>query len=254
MATKRNLINSEFEPTSAGVEKSLRAFGGKKANQSSLAGIVTDALPDSPELRREREPAQVSGLTVGGKPVEDVPFGDAIPYANTDQGIEERLARPHAVSSMGRSERPRPVHEGGDFGKTLDARVAAGMDLEAWDAPDPYKEAIDAHCPPGFRAKFLSDAVVRNRGMRGWKYHKPGGDHITVAGMKMGIMPEERAIARNKHFQSAGAEALKQTQEQHDTELERFQRDQGVPGPRRARAGQLDPAGGLQETRETILR
>jgi len=228
-----------------------------KTIRSSTGGLKTDALPESPELRRKREPAaSVSGLTVGGKPVEDIPGGHLIPRGNTDQGIEERLARPHAVSSMGRSERPRPVHAGGDFEKTLEARVAAGLDLEAWDVPDPLTEAVAAHCPPGYRAKFLSDAVVKNRGKRGWEYHLVDGQPVKVGGMAMAIMPEGRAVARNKHFQAAGAQALKQTQEQHDQELERFQRDQGAPRPRTARAGERDPAGGLHETRgnETILR
>lgn len=225
-----------------------------KKIRSSTGGLQTDALPESPELRRQREPAKPSGLTVGGIPIEDIPGGHMIGRANTDQGIEERLARPHAVSSMGRSERPKPVHEGGDFGKTLEARVAAGLDAEAWDAPDPLQEAVDAHVRQGFRGKFLSDGVVNKRGMRGWKPVMVGGQTVKVAGMTLAEMPEERALARNKHFQAVGAQALRQTQEQHDTELERFQRDQGVPRPRIARAGQLDPAGGLQENTQTILR
>ncbi len=229
-----------------------------KKIQSSMAGAKSDALPDSPQLRKPREADRApSGYTVGGVPVEDMPMGHMIPFANTDQGIEERLARPHAVTSMGRSERPRPVHEGGSFEKTLDARVAAGMDLESWDAPDPLKEAVDAHCPPGFRAKFLSDSVVKNRGTRGFKYHLVDGEPVKVAGLKMAIMPEDRAIARNKHFQAKGRQNIKQTQEQHDEELRRYRKDQGTSN-QVGRRGDIDPGGGLEESEtrapKTVLR
>jgi hypothetical protein len=226
-----------------------------KKIQSSTAGAKTSALPESPELRREREPFEPSGLTVGGIAVEDMPGGHLIPYQNTDQGIAERLDRPHAVAEVRSSERPRSVHAGGDFDKTLDARGEARLGHEDFEAPDPYREAIAAHVPPGFRGKFLSDAVVSRHGLRGFVPVLVDGQPVQVGGDKLAMMPEAKAQQRNRHYQNQGAEKLRRTNEQHQEQMNQFDRVAGVRRPRAGSAGSPDPAGGLHETRgNSILR
>lgn len=220
-----------------------------KKIQSSTAGIRTEVLPESPELRRDRAPAEPSGLTVGGVAIEELAGGHLIPYGNTDQGIEERMSRPHATAHVTRSEPPKPVVKGGSFDKNREARAASRLGMEMFDAPDPLKELAEAHVKPGFRAKFLSPAKVARQGTRGFEVIKVDGEPITLGAMVLAQIPEERAIARNQTFQEQGAAKLRAAKEEHQEQINQLERDAGVRRPGAGRAGRPDPAGGLQETR-----
>ena len=221
-----------------------------KKIQSSTAGVATQALPESPELRRARPAAPPSGLTVGGVAVEEIAGGHLIPYGNTDQGIEERMARPHATAQLTRSEPPKSVVKGGSFDKNREARAASRLGTEVFDAPDPLREVADAHVGPGMRAKFLSPGVVDRRGTRGFEIVRDAnGDPIKVGAMILAQMPEKRAIARDRYFQDQGAAKLRAAKEEHQEQINQLERDAGVRRPGAGRAGRPDPAGGLQETR-----
>src|SRR5262245_46998999 len=106
-----------------------------KKIKSSTAGIKTNVLPESPTLRREFGPEEVSHLTVGGIPLNQIPGGHLIPYLNTDQGIAERESRPHATAQVTRSDR-RAAHTATDIDQQIrERRDFRENEFEQWDAP-----------------------------------------------------------------------------------------------------------------------
>ena len=216
----------------------------KKRVRSSTAGIRTAALPESPIFRSPAAERERSGLTVNGRPVEEMENGHLIGREFTDQGIAERQAKPTAFTAT--------VSDPWD--KMLDARANARMGIESFEAPDPLREAVERYVRPGFRGRFVSDSVVASMGMRGYEPVLVNGDPVKVGAMKLAEMPEEKVRRRNAFYQGKGAEKLRQTQEQHEEQIAKAAGEAGVRLPR-ARVGRTDPAGGLQEVRgNTILR
>lgn len=220
----------------------------KKAGPKvSLAGVQTDAIPESPVFRdaaRPREARRV--LHVNGIPVPEE-LAHAIPYENTDEGVAERLDRPHAMAQVTR----------GPFEKTLDARAAAQLGIDDAEPPDPLRDAADRYLGPGQRPRFLSQPVIARRGLRGFEVVKDErGEPVKVGSMVLGWMPEEKAAARNRQCQAKGQELLLRAQEEHEEQVARDASEAGFRLPQ-ARRGGGDRAGGLQEVRgnsQEILR
>jgi hypothetical protein len=190
---------------------------------SSLGGVPEEnqeraGIPDSPIFRRDNSlmeasfpPNPVLALHVGGVLVSDLPIEmqGRILYQQTDEGIaENNEGKGEACARVTRDE----------FSKAMDHRKdrvkEEGQQLA--DAPNPMKEAMDRHIPKGMRGRFLSPKVVDRRGMRGWEpVLDAEGKQVKVRDQFLGMMPEERAIARNKAVREQGNKLLGQVQEQY---------------------------------------
>jgi len=166
------------------------------------------ASPDA-----DRNP--VLDLHVGGMLVRDMPLESQarILYQQTDEGI--------AANNAGKSEnRVAVIAEG--FDKALHQRRDDLKDrgMEPYEARDPLKEVADAHAVPGMRPKFLSPRRVKENGGTGdyVVVKEANGDPVRVKGMILGHMPEERARARNRHYQAKSNALLQQITERYKQE------------------------------------
>lgn len=183
-----------------------------KPKQLMSTGYGESKTLNAPPEEQKNPYGACAGCTIGGKPVEEV-YGPEeahlLHYAQTDQGFEERNA--------GRSESRVEITES-SWDKIIAARADA---TETWESPDPVKDVVKQHVPPGMRPKLLSDPVVNVRGMRGWKpVIGKNGDPVKVGTMVLAVMPEERAQKRNEHYRGLAKDALVEAteslQEKHD--------------------------------------
>ena len=181
------------------------------------------APPDDP--MREELPIR----TVNGVPIPPE-LAHAIPYENTDQGIEERAMQPTARTTV--------VADA--FDKRISERRGALMDgIPTWAAPDPMKTLADKHVAPGMRPKFLSPSKCDREGTRGWKpVADENGNLVKLGNMILGEMPEE-AVARRK---AALNEAARQAQAEVIGEFEE-QSAQILSAAKRSSAPRHDPDG-----------
>lgn len=204
---------------------------------SSLGGVKTNALPESPQLRKAREADRAySGTTVGGIPIEEIADGHLIGWANTDQGIEERLAKPHAFTTSGADELDKSIQHRRDFRE---------HEEESWLAPDPMKELADKYVRPGFSGKFMSRSVTARNGLRGFEPVSNGGKEVTLGTMFLAEAPIDVVKRRNKKYQKVGQQQMAEVANRGSEEQERFARDSGM-SPRNAAAQAED---GLHESR-----
>jgi hypothetical protein len=154
-------------------------------------------------------------LTVGGKPI-PTEIAHLVPYANTDQGIAERMAK--AGDKVARVEMVRDEHH-----KKLDAYAA-----QPWDAAggNPMKEVVDKVREPGFSYKMLSPRVVDRRGLRGFE----AVPEARYGNMFVGRMPIEERERRNEHYRREGLDRAEEAAEVYQENQERLVRDGGVRG------------------------
>lgn len=207
--------------------------------QSSTGGLNTDALPESPFFRnKDRVEADRPVRHIGGKVVPDELYA-MIPYENTDEGIAERLARPHAHASVTRDELSKRIERFGD------SRLA----MEPWEDANPMQQIIDEHLPEGHRPKFLSERVIRRQGKRGWQpVVGSNGDPVKLGELIFASMPEQKAAHRNKSYQAKGQAQIEQIHSEFQEKQEREFRDAGMrPEALRAQRDGLDS--GLHSTR-----
>jgi hypothetical protein len=84
-------------------------------------------------------------------------------------------------------------------------REALENGAEPWEAPDVLREMAEAHAAPGMRPKFISASKVAKEGglvRGGWKVQLDAkGDPIRTGDLMLAVMPEEKAIQRNKFYQ-----------------------------------------------------
>ena len=136
----------------------------------------------------------------------------ALDYFATDEGVAERNARPQM-------REPSGVTLGQDpFSKALEQKTddVLERDMYSYEARDPLREVAEQYAVPGMRAKFMSAAKIKAGGNRDYVVVKEeNGDPVRVKGMILGHIPEERAVARNKHYQKLGNQFLKQIGEEH---------------------------------------
>ena len=179
------------------------------------AGAEAAGIGDSPVLTRtppEDFPANpVLDLHVGGVLVSDMPIEaqGRILYQQTDEGIAE--------ANEGKSESAARVTRD-EFSKALEHRKDAVVDLGMTlsDAPNPMREAMAEHIPPGMRGRFLSPSVVDRRGMRGWvPVLDADGKQVKVRNQFLAMMPESVAVARNKAVREHGNKLLGQVKQQY---------------------------------------
>jgi hypothetical protein len=177
-------------------------------------------------------------LTVQGKPV-PAGFAHLIPRELTDQGIAERNARPNV-----RADATGARVTEGPFEKSL-----RRMQDQPW-APgaNPFSEPMDQvrRDHPGMRVRALSPRVCGKRGLRGWEPAVgKDGEQVRVAGMFMGIMPEDVAEERNAYFAAEGNDALRDIAEQYEVAQEKVIRDGNGQGLSILRPGEV-----LQDERD----
>jgi len=133
----------------------------------------------------------------------------------TDEGIEEKNARPDV-------REPSGVTLGQDgFSKALEQKRddVIERDMFSYEARDPFREVADLHAKPGMRPKFMSAQKIKDGGNRDYEVVKgENGDPVKVKGMVLGHIPEERATARNRHYQNKGNQFLKEIGEKYKHE------------------------------------
>ena len=157
----------------------------------------------------------VLDLHVGGVLVRELPIemqGRTL-YQQTDEGIDE--------NNQGKSEHQVLVGAEG-FGKALQQRrdELKEREMEPYEARDPLKEAADQYAQPGLRAKFLSQRKVKENGGTGdYQVVKDAKrDPVSIRGMILGHIPEERAKARNRHYQGRSRKLLGEITERYKQE------------------------------------
>lgn len=190
-----------------------------RANQEA-AGI-----PDSRPFitsEEERVPSGVDKILrchINGVPISQLNLPPevlaALDYYATDEGVREKNARPQ-------TREPSGVELGDDaWNKALQQRKddVKQRDLNSYDARDPFLEVAKEYAQPGMRPKFLSEKTARDGDNRDYTIvTKPNGDPVKVRGMILGLIPEELAVAKMKHYQRRGGEMLKQLDQKYKQE------------------------------------
>ncbi len=140
----------------------------------------------------------------------------ALDYWATDEGIQEKNARPNVREASG-------VSLGADgFDKSLQQRRDNVLEdgMEMYEARDPLKEVADRYAVPGMKARYLSASKIKEGGGTGdyVVVKNETGDPVKVRGMVLGHVPEARAKARNRYFREKSATQLDMMQKKYQTE------------------------------------
>jgi hypothetical protein len=168
--------------------------------------------------------------TTSGKPI-DERFAHLIPEQLTDEAIAERNLKPARVSKIAKITRDA------DFDMQL-----ARLEDELENGTDPFREAADEAraVNPGHSFRFLSDRVVKARGLRGFEPVKTtDGDDVKVGGMTLGSMPAEVADVRNERYRRMAALGLDQAEENLAERQERMISAANASGLRPLRGGDV---------------
>jgi hypothetical protein len=211
----------------------------KKKISVSLAGASSDAIPESPELRRPaRTEAPEPPRHVNGQAI-PAAFAHVIGYESTDEGVAERLAKPHASASVGRGPLEKSFEHRRDFRMAED-------DAEA--APDPMGDLTRRYVGEGMRGKFLGPMSIDQKGMRGYEPVKDErGEVVTLGRMILGEIPEETAVRRQQAAEDRGNRASAVVQEEFNEGQAKIDRDHGSRSS--TRGSSRDPDDGLHESR-----
>lgn len=162
-----------------------------------------------------------------------------LPHRYTDAGIAEHNEQLRAAGKL--NEGPRVTMKADAWDRQLEARNdACDGKLNPWEAPDPLAETVALHAQPGMRYRFLSERVIKRRGMRHWEpVLDANGQMIKVGDVFLARMPEERAISRNNHYQRESSELVTAIQESHDEKVERISREARNLGLRVLKPGEV---------------
>jgi hypothetical protein len=202
-------------------------------NKTKKPAAQAPADPLAESRRVVAQYAEDGALTVNGKPLDpDNPDHAKLFFQQTDQGIAAANIAQGRTGS-GAKVRSRFEHQ-------IEAREAvADGNLAPWEAPDPLKEAADAHRRPGMAVRALSDRVIKQRGLRKWKpIIGENGDPVKVADMVLGEMPMESAERRNEYYREQGNEAVRQAEEHAREQQEKLIRDGNVVGIKPLKPGE----------------
>jgi hypothetical protein len=188
----------------------------------SAGGIGESRTFNNPETAAE--PHRMELLHINGVLISELALGPeilcALDYWCTDEGIQEKNARPDAREASG-------VTAGqDDYSKAMDERRhdVIRRDVPLYQARSPMKELADRFTAPGMRAKYLSADCIADGGTGDYvvvKYpegHEKHGEPVRVRKMVLGEMPTEVAIARNEHYRARGNTLLKQIEQKHKSE------------------------------------
>ena len=168
-----------------------------------------------------------SKRTVAGKPIPEE-LAHQVPYNLTDQGIADANAAPQKVARVSRVVRDAAFE-----------RKLERMQREVEIGADPFAEVIedlrtetDTHiADTDHQFRFLSDRVVKRRGMRNWNVVKDDkGDPIKVADLTLAAMPKEIAELRTEKYRQAGVERFENARATLVASQERLIAESGASG------------------------
>jgi hypothetical protein len=186
--------------------KTNKSAGG--IGHSKQFNAPVGSFEDLPEFR------------VAGVPLSDHPMKHAIPARFTDEGMAAHDEKPKAFTQVLSDSFDKKLHQRKDFLKT---------EMEPWEAPDARKELADQHLPAGHVGRFLSDTVVTQHGMRGWKpVITADGSTVKLGNMTLGSMPKDVAERRNKAMQRRSKDAIDTIYNHQVEQLTKDTRDAGM--------------------------
>jgi hypothetical protein len=110
-------------------------------------------------------------------------------------------------------------------------RFADADALQVWEGGigNPLDTVAKQHCRPGERPRFLSDTVVKEKGLRGWRPKiGPNGEPIKVGNLTLATMPEERAQKRDAYYRNLRESRAQMVQETFQEQQDRLQHAAGV--------------------------
>jgi hypothetical protein len=192
-------------------------FGARMAAKKKAAiakAPMSQGVGESKRFGGDYNPPLAEGevdwdkLTLNGQPIPPE-IRTKLLYHYTDQAIAQRMENQPAVQFT-RHEEDKQI-----FDKFEDGLKA---NVEPWEGGvDPLIETKKAHEQPGTRYRYLSQAKVDRDGWRGWEPVKvmvKGVETIVKLGnMMLGKMSEDRAIKRDKFFQSRAKEQMVDAQD-----------------------------------------
>ena len=190
----------------------------ERRQKLEAAGIPDSKPFVAPEDGKPRT-TRIESCHINGVLVSDLHLGPevlaALDYWASDEGIAERAANPNARAASG------ITLGAGPFEKALEQKKDDVIDrgMESWEARDPFKETADKYAKAGMRPKMMSAQKLRDGGNTDYVVVKDeNGDPVKVKGMILGHIPEERAQARNRHYQRRGNQLLKEITERYKAE------------------------------------
>jgi hypothetical protein len=186
--------------------KTNKSAGG--VGESKQFNAPVGSFEDRPEM-------QVDGQSIPPH------LRHALPSRYSDEGMEEFESRPKAFSETLADAFDKQLHRRADFLRT---------EMEPWEAPDARKELANAHTPAGHVPRFLSDNVVNQHGLRGWKPVKTeNGDSVKLGNMTLASMPKEVVARRKKAMAGRTADAIGQI---YQDQVEQIAKDAHLAGIR----------------------
>jgi hypothetical protein len=199
----------------------------ERRQRQELAGI-----PDSrPPIAAEGsfpEPA-ILNCHVGGVPVRELPqpVQDKILYAQTDEAIEERNARPNVRADAGRVQVGAEAVDKERL-QYRDDRKERRMPKNV--ARDPMGERVRRYVPPGMRGKFLSASRGGVDDLDGYQVVlDEKGQPVKYKTMTLGMIPEDEARERKSSARRKDHTRIKQTELLADERRIRMQRGEDLP-------------------------
>jgi hypothetical protein len=190
----------------------------KRTNiMSKGGGIGESKIFCAPNPEKDAALERMLACHINGVPIRELKLEPqvlaALDYWGTDEGIEEKNARPNVRPASGVELGREP------FDKALEQRKDDVRDrgMETYEARDPLKEVADRYVGKGMKPKFLSPARIKDAGGVGdYQVVKDeNGDPVRVKGMVLAEMPKAKAEARNRHFRERGNQMLKQIGEEY---------------------------------------
>src|ERR1051325_6551754 len=96
---------------------------------------------------------------------------------------------------------------------------------------NPMREAVARYGRPGMAVKFLSDRCMDVLGKRGYEIVKgANGDPVRIGTLNMGLIPQDWAERRRRHFAEESQSAVKEQEEAYYETVAREVRDAGGKG------------------------
>jgi hypothetical protein len=173
---------------------------GYTKQQRAEKALMSTGIGESKVFRDPNAPEEDNPLLdchINGQKIRDLGFTplqlSAMSWHITDEGI---AANNEGKQEVRASVTRDPLQKSMD--KRRDDVLERGM--ETWEAEDAMRDQVKEHVRPGFKARYLSDATVQKRGMRGWKPVIEDGQPVKLGNMTLAEMPIEKAEARNRKF------------------------------------------------------
>lgn len=217
-------------------------------------GIGESRIFKDPASNPELNDCHLNGERIGDLVAAGKIDAGKLVYAMTDEGIAERVAemagKPRPSVQVLRSEEDKKMYD-------HRADMLADDDLFP-AAPNPLKELMDKHTPPGFVGMWLGDAASKHLTDCGYERVKDkDGQPVRLGDLALGIKPVEE---HQRMLRAIDKFSRSQEEEIHQTWSEKIEEGYAEVGKRAPRTRPNDPDSGIQEDRvdlqhlETNLR